>query len=61
MTGFTPDRPLDSVDAFVETAAAYRDQGVTEIVLHWPIPDSQFAADQATFEKIATEGLAQLG
>lgn len=61
LTGFTPDRPLDSVDAFVETAAAYRDQGITEIVLHWPIADSQFAADQATFEKIATEGLAQLG
>ncbi len=61
LTGFTPDRPLDSVDAFVETAAAYRAQGITEIVLHWPIADSQFAADQATFEKIATEGLAQLG
>ncbi len=61
LTGFTPDRPLDSVDAFVETAAAYRDRGITEIVLHWPIADSQFAADQVTFEKIATEGLAQLG
>ncbi|MEV7963593.1 LLM class flavin-dependent oxidoreductase [Oerskovia paurometabola] len=61
LTGFTPDRPHDSVDAFVETAAAYREQGITEVVLHWPIADSQFAADQATFEKIATEGLAQLG
>ena len=61
LTGFTPDRPLDSVDAFVETAAAYRAQGITEIVLHWPIAGSQFAADQATFEKIAAEGLAQLG
>lgn len=61
LTGFTPDRPLDSVDAFVEAAAAYREQGITEIVLHWPIAGSQFAADQATFEKIAVEGLAQLG
>lgn len=61
LTGFTPDRLLDSVDAFVESAAGYRDQGITEIVLHWPIADSQFAADQATFERIATEGLAQLG
>jgi alkanesulfonate monooxygenase SsuD/methylene tetrahydromethanopterin reductase-like flavin-dependent oxidoreductase (luciferase family) len=61
LTGFTPDRPLDSLDAFVETAAAYRDQGITEIVLHWPIAGSQFAADQATFERIATEGLAALG
>ncbi|MFF3064888.1 LLM class flavin-dependent oxidoreductase [Oerskovia sp. NPDC057915] len=61
LTGFTPDRPLDSVDAFVETAAAYREQGITEIVLHWPITGSQFAADRATFERIAVEGLAQLG
>ncbi|MHA7133708.1 LLM class flavin-dependent oxidoreductase [Oerskovia turbata] len=61
LTGFTPDRPLDSLDAFVETAAAYRDQGITEIVLHWPIAGSQFAADHATFERIATEGLRALG
>jgi alkanesulfonate monooxygenase SsuD/methylene tetrahydromethanopterin reductase-like flavin-dependent oxidoreductase (luciferase family) len=61
LTGFTPDRPLDSLDAFVETAAAYREAGITEIVLHWPIAGSQFAADQAVFERIATEGLARLG
>lgn len=61
LTGFTPDRPLDSVDAFVDAANAYREQGISEIVLHWPVADSQFAADQAMFEKIAVEGLAQLG
>lgn len=57
LTGFTPDRgrPLESVDAFVDFAGRHRELGVTEIVLHWPIPDSDFAADQAVFEKIATE------
>ncbi|MFT2015451.1 LLM class flavin-dependent oxidoreductase [Streptomyces sp. 796.1] len=61
LTGFTPDRPLDSVDAFVDFAGAHAELGFTEIVLHAPIPDSVFAADQAVFEKIALEGLAQLG
>ncbi|MGP3924537.1 LLM class flavin-dependent oxidoreductase [Streptomyces sp. 8N616] len=61
LTGFTPDRPLDSFDAFVDFAGAHAELGFTEIVLHWPIPDSIFAADQKVFERIATEGLAQLG
>ncbi|WP_431043221.1 LLM class flavin-dependent oxidoreductase [Streptomyces sp. P1-3] len=63
LTGFTPDRnrPLESVDAFVDFAGAHAALGIDEIVLHWPIPDSDFAADLAVFEKIASEGLAQLG
>lgn len=60
LTGFTPDSGLESVDAFVEVAGAYAEAGITEIVLHQPIADTQFAADQATFERIATEGMAQL-
>ncbi|MFG3047017.1 LLM class flavin-dependent oxidoreductase [Streptomyces sp. NPDC048241] len=63
LTGFTPDRarPLESVDAFVDFAGRYAALGITELVIHWPIPDSDFAADQAVFEKIATEAVAQLG
>ncbi|MFE1949566.1 LLM class flavin-dependent oxidoreductase [Streptomyces sp. NPDC059524] len=63
LSGFTPDRarPLDSVDAFVDFAGVHRDLGFTEIVLHWPIPDTPFAADQKVFEAIATDALAQLG
>ncbi|MFF0385113.1 LLM class flavin-dependent oxidoreductase [Streptomyces sp. NPDC004286] len=63
LTGFTPDRarPLESVDAFVDFAGRYAALGVTELVIHWPIADSDFAADQAVFEKIATEAVAQLG
>lgn len=63
LTGFTPDRarPLESLDAFVDFAGRHRDLGFTEIVVHWPIPGSDFAAGQAVFEKIATEAAAQLG
>jgi alkanesulfonate monooxygenase SsuD/methylene tetrahydromethanopterin reductase-like flavin-dependent oxidoreductase (luciferase family) len=63
LTGFTPDRgrPLESVDAFVDFAGKHIELGFTEIVVHAPIPDSDFAADQAVFERIATEAPAQLG
>ncbi|MEU4209891.1 LLM class flavin-dependent oxidoreductase [Streptomyces sp. NPDC026206] len=60
LTGFTPDRPLDSFDAFVDFAGSHAELGIDEIVIHWPIADSLFAADAAVFEKIATEGLNQL-
>lgn len=60
LTGFTPDRPLDSVDAFVETAAGYAEAGITEIVVHWPIPGTQFEADQGVFERVVAEGAPQV-
>ncbi|MFJ8473191.1 LLM class flavin-dependent oxidoreductase [Kitasatospora sp. NPDC094011] len=59
--GSTQEKPLQSLDAFVDWAGHHREAGITELVLHWPIPDSVFAADLAVFERIATEGLAQLG
>ncbi|MFG3496028.1 LLM class flavin-dependent oxidoreductase [Streptomyces sp. NPDC047928] len=61
LTGFTPDRPLESLDAFVDFAGRHFALGFTEIVIHAPIPDSVFAADPEVFERIATEGIAQLG
>ncbi|GAA1928730.1 LLM class flavin-dependent oxidoreductase [Streptomyces sodiiphilus] len=63
LTGFTPERsrPLESLDAFVDFAGKHQELGFSEIVLHWPIPDSDFAADEAVFEQIALEALAQLG
>ncbi|MEU3546105.1 LLM class flavin-dependent oxidoreductase [Streptomyces longwoodensis] len=62
LTGFTPDRdrPLTSLDAFVDFAGRHRELGFTEIVIHWPIPDSDFAADEKVFEQIATEAPEQL-
>ncbi|MFE7614493.1 LLM class flavin-dependent oxidoreductase [Streptomyces sp. NPDC057496] len=61
LTGFTPDRPLESLDAFVDFAGTHFALGFTEIVVHWPVQDSDFAADEKVFERIATEALAQLG
>ncbi|MFD7706159.1 LLM class flavin-dependent oxidoreductase [Streptomyces sp. NPDC059785] len=63
LTGFTPDRsrPLESVDAFVDFAGRHAELGFTEIVVHWPVPDTVFAVDTDVFERIATEAAAQLG
>ncbi|MFD9070527.1 LLM class flavin-dependent oxidoreductase [Streptomyces lasiicapitis] len=60
LTGFSPDRPLDSFDAFVDFAGKHAELGIDEIVLHWPLPGTDFAADEKVFERIATEALAQL-
>ncbi|MGC0415416.1 LLM class flavin-dependent oxidoreductase [Embleya sp. AB8] len=60
LQGSTRERPLDSLDAFVDYAGRYRELGITELVIHWPVPDSVFAADRAVFERIAVEGLRQL-
>jgi len=61
LQGSTAEQPLQSLDAFVDWAGRYRELGITELVVHWPVPDSIFAGDLAVFERIATEGLAQLG
>uniref|UniRef100_A0AAU3GUR9 LLM class flavin-dependent oxidoreductase n=1 Tax=Streptomyces sp. NBC_01401 TaxID=2903854 RepID=A0AAU3GUR9_9ACTN len=61
LTGFTPGRPLRSFDAFVDFAGTHFDLGFTEIVVHWPVPDSGFAMDTELFERIATEALGQFG
>jgi hypothetical protein len=61
LDGFTEERPLASVDAFVDVAGRFDELGITELVVHWPIPDSQFDCDPGLFERIATDGVAQLG
>ncbi|MFS3127697.1 LLM class flavin-dependent oxidoreductase [Nocardioides sp. Bht2] len=61
LEGSTAEKPLASLDAFVDWAGTYRDLGIDELVIHWPVPDSIFANDLTVFEQIATEGLAQLG
>jgi alkanesulfonate monooxygenase SsuD/methylene tetrahydromethanopterin reductase-like flavin-dependent oxidoreductase (luciferase family) len=62
LTGFTPDRlePFGSVAAFTDFAGRHAEAGIDEIVLHWPIPNSDFGYDPAVFERIATEAPAQL-
>jgi alkanesulfonate monooxygenase SsuD/methylene tetrahydromethanopterin reductase-like flavin-dependent oxidoreductase (luciferase family) len=61
LQGLTAERPLVSLDAFVDWAGRYRSLGITELVVHWPVADSVYAADVEVFDRIATEGLAQLG
>ncbi|MGW0706500.1 LLM class flavin-dependent oxidoreductase [Streptomyces sp. NPDC002643] len=62
LTGFTPDRtrPLESLDAFVDFAGRHAELGFTDLVIHWPIPDSDFATDEKVFERIAMDAPAQL-
>ncbi|MFF5567803.1 LLM class flavin-dependent oxidoreductase [Streptomyces sp. NPDC012623] len=62
LTGFTPERggPMESLDAFVDFAGRHFALGITEIAVHAPIADSDFAADERVFEQIATEALGQL-
>jgi hypothetical protein len=61
LQGSTTERPLASVDAFVDWAGRYQALGITEVAIHWPVPDSVFENDVATFERIAVDGLTQLG
>lgn len=63
LTGFTPEgrHILDSVEAFVDFAGRHAELGIDEIVVHAPIPDSDFAADQRVFDRIAMEAPDRLG
>lgn len=54
------DRSLDSFNAFVDWEGNYKDIGITELVVHWPEPNSLFDADMSMFEKVATEALDQI-
>lgn len=60
LNGLSQERPLQSLGAFVDWAGRYREIGITELVVHWPEPDSLFEADMGIFETIATEGVRQL-
>jgi alkanesulfonate monooxygenase SsuD/methylene tetrahydromethanopterin reductase-like flavin-dependent oxidoreductase (luciferase family) len=51
------ERPLDSVEAFVDVAGRSADAGFTDLVVHWPRENEPFAADIAVLERIATEAL----
>src|SRR5665213_2023887 len=54
------EEPLASFDAFIDWAGRYRAVGFDELVVHWPVPDSPYAYDRAVFERVATEGHAQI-
>ena len=60
LEGSSSEKPLESVGKFVDWAGRYAEIGITELVVHRPVPDSVYSADQAIFEQIATDGLSQL-
>jgi len=60
LDGFSSERPLDSLSQFVDWAGRFQEIGITELVVHWPEPNSLFESDMGVFELIATEGLGQL-
>ncbi|GMA30120.1 LLM class flavin-dependent oxidoreductase [Litorihabitans aurantiacus] len=53
LTGFLPEDAFASVDAFEDFAHAHAALGITEIVVHDPIPDTQFALDETIYAGIA--------
>lgn len=53
LTGFGPDRPLESVAAFEDSRARYAELGFTDLVVHYPRPADPFAASLDTLEAIA--------
>jgi alkanesulfonate monooxygenase SsuD/methylene tetrahydromethanopterin reductase-like flavin-dependent oxidoreductase (luciferase family) len=60
LDGLNDERPLVSLDAFVDWAGRYQALGINELIVHWPEPDTLYAADPTVFEAIATDGLSQL-
>jgi len=56
LDGFNDESPLTSFDSFVDWAGRYHALGFTELVIHFPVPDSPFDVNQSLFERIATEG-----
>ncbi|MFB4316110.1 LLM class flavin-dependent oxidoreductase [Actinomadura sp. 21ATH] len=55
LTGFTDEPWRASLESFRDLAGRYAALGITDIAVHWPRPDSPWAADMKTFEAIAAE------
>jgi alkanesulfonate monooxygenase SsuD/methylene tetrahydromethanopterin reductase-like flavin-dependent oxidoreductase (luciferase family) len=53
-------RPTASYDAFLEWAGKAHELGLHEVVIHWPIPDSDYDCDATTFERIITDGVTEV-
>ncbi|TNU76837.1 LLM class flavin-dependent oxidoreductase [Miniimonas arenae] len=53
LTGFLPEDTTASPAAFGEAAAAYAEVGITEIVVHAPIPGTLFALEEDVYAGIA--------
>lgn len=56
LTGFLPELATASVASFEDVALAYGELGITEIVVHAPLPGTDFALDEDVYEGIAALG-----
>ncbi len=56
LDGQDDEAPMSSFERFIDWAERYRALGISELVVHYPVSDSIFDYDVATFERIATEG-----
>lgn len=54
LTGFTDEPWVQSRAAYDDLAGRYADLGITDVAIHWPRPGTEWAADQAVFEEIAS-------
>jgi alkanesulfonate monooxygenase SsuD/methylene tetrahydromethanopterin reductase-like flavin-dependent oxidoreductase (luciferase family) len=61
LSGMTQERPLASLDAFRAYAERYAALGITEIVLHWPVPETPLESDPAVFEQVVASAAVELG
>ncbi|WP_424183770.1 LLM class flavin-dependent oxidoreductase [Actinokineospora sp. G85] len=57
----SPVFSLSSVGAFEEHAGRAAAAGFTDLVVHWPRPDSPYAGQETTLEHVAAELLPGLG
>jgi alkanesulfonate monooxygenase SsuD/methylene tetrahydromethanopterin reductase-like flavin-dependent oxidoreductase (luciferase family) len=53
LTGFTDEPWLASESSYDDLAGRYAEVGITDVVVHWPRPGTEWDADMAVFEAIA--------
>lgn len=54
LTGFTDEPWLESAAAYDDLAGRYAELGITDVVIHWPRPGTEWDADMGVFEAIAS-------
>ena len=58
LVGFR-DTPLDSLQAYQDTAGRYEALGFSDFVVHWPRREGPFAAEREVLERVAAEVLGR--
>jgi alkanesulfonate monooxygenase SsuD/methylene tetrahydromethanopterin reductase-like flavin-dependent oxidoreductase (luciferase family) len=53
----TPAQALASTSAYVDMAGRYAELGMTEFIVHYPVPGTVLDADIAVFERLADDAL----